>query len=171
MTKNIRLILFISILLFLGLFVLNIYQQLQKKEIADKTMTYLPHFNFSKLDNKQYSDSNITDNAGEIIINYFNANCEHCQYMAKSIQDGKSRLGKIKFLMITTLDTLGLYSFMINYRIDSLANITVLIDRNSSFKTIFGSSEIPTFLVYKNRILVRRIIGETKLENLLNAFN
>ena len=155
---------------FTGIFYLTniIYKKIQKKESTEKNISALPFFSFLAIDSKLFSNASIKDSTGKIIINFFNPECEHCQYMAKTYVRNTDKFRDITLLMITIADSASLAKFKADYHLDSISNLVLLRDPTFQFEKIFGSSVVPSFFVYKDRKLVKKIIGETKIENLLD---
>ena len=58
-------------------------------------------------------------------------------------------------------------SFYSEYHLDSIPSIIILRDSKYEFDKIFGTSVIPAFLVYKNKKLLKKILGETSLNYLI----
>jgi thiol-disulfide isomerase/thioredoxin len=145
----------------------GIYKKISPKEIANKNISIFPAFSFSTIDNKIFSNENLPDANNKIIINFFNPECEHCQYMAKSYIRNSGKLKDISLLMITIADSASIVKFRNDYHLDSLQNIIFLRDSKFQFEKIFGIAVVPSFFIYKNKKLVKKIIGETKIENLL----
>lgn len=106
---------------------------------------------------------------GNVIIQLFSPDCEHCQYMAQNFIKNKEKLKNIEIVMVTPFgDSTSVVKFAQTYQLNSLTNVHLLLDTKADFFKIFGSSLVPSFYVYKNNKLVKSIKGETKIENLLN---
>jgi thiol-disulfide isomerase/thioredoxin len=144
----------------------KIYHTIQAKNTAEKNTATLPAFTFSTVSNQPFSNTAIENN--KIIINYFNPDCEHCQYMAQSLAQHANDIKDIQILMVTIADSATVVKFAGDYGINTLPNITLLLDKNFRFGKIFGTTTVPSFFVYRDKKLVKKIIGETKIENLLN---
>ena len=138
------------------------------KQVAEK-ITTIPQFSFITIEHNPYTKQNIEDTLGSIIIQLFSPDCEHCQYMAQSFLINKEKIIHLEILMITPFgDSASVTKFSHDYGLDSLNNIQLLLDTQGDFFKLFGSSAVPSFFVYKNNMLVKSIMGETTIENLLN---
>jgi thiol-disulfide isomerase/thioredoxin len=168
MRKAVQSIIVIAAFLLSTFLGISIYKKIIAKNIADKNTSTLPAFSFATVGNKTFSNEDLSDTNSKIIINYFNPACEHCQYMAKSYVKNADKLNDISLIMITIADSSSISKFRNDYHLDSLHNITFLRDPKLQFEKIFGTSSVPSFFIYKDRKLVKKIIGETKIENLLN---
>lgn len=169
MRKIIRIILFIAAFLVIGYFVYQIVHKIKiKKEVAENTAT-IPNFRFRTIQHQPFNKQNISDTLGNVIIQLFSPDCEHCQYMAESFLKNKEKLSDIEIIMVTPFgDSSSVAQFSKIYHLDSLKNVHLLLDTKAAFFKIFGSSIVPSFYVYKNNKLVKTVKGETKIENLLN---
>ena len=107
-------------------------------------------------------------NDKHIIINYFNPNCEHCQYMATQYIKDSLKIKNFQILMITSADSSETAKFNNEYKLSILPNIVLLRDTNYQFQKAFGTGIVPSFFIYKHNKLVKKIIGETKIDNLIN---
>jgi thiol-disulfide isomerase/thioredoxin len=122
----------------------------------------------NKIDGELFNINDIINNKAKLIIfNYFNPDCEHCQYMVKSFFADKNKLSDVTIVMVTAADSTATARFYTDYKLNELPNIIVLRDPAFQFPKIFGTGIVPSFFIYKNKKLVKKIMGETKIENLL----
>lgn len=155
----------IALVVYLGF---RIYNKIQQKQVAEKDIATLPAFNFYTLNNTVFNNNNLPDTNGKIILNFFSPNCEHCQYMATQYLQHKEQLNELTILMITIADSASVTKFYTDYKLKQLSNVIILRDKKFSFPKIFGTGVVPSFFIYNNQKLVKKIIGETKIENLLS---
>jgi hypothetical protein len=87
--------------------------------------------------------------------------------MATSFFKNSSRLRDFKIIMVTADDKINANAFIKAYNLNLVPNITVLLDEKREFLEKFGTSVIPSFFIYKDNKFRKRIIGETKIENLI----
>ncbi len=151
-----------------GKLIANVYYKIKEKNHTQINMQNLPAFSFFTLDNKLFSAKDLNSYTGKIIINFFNPECEHCQYMSKKYIEYADSLKNIKIIMVTNADSATTVKFVTDFKLNSLSNIIVLRDTKFAFFKLFGSSVVPSFFVYKNQTLLKKISGETKIENLFN---
>lgn len=139
-----------------------------KKRVAENTAN-IPQFTFSTIQHHKFTKQNIHDTLGNIIIQLFSPDCEHCQYMAQNFVKNKEKLKGIEIFMVTPFgDSSAVAQFGNTYELNTLSNVHLLLDTKADFFKIFGTSLVPSFYIYKNNKLVKSIKGETKIENLLN---
>jgi thiol-disulfide isomerase/thioredoxin len=155
-----------SIVLTIFLFVVLVNQILKKNKENIK-ISKIPYFNFSTLDNDSFNNENIDNSKNRLILNNFSPACEHCQYMAVEFLKDSQKIKDIQILMITTADYESSAKFSNDYKLSLLQNVMILRDTDYQFQKIFGTSFIPSFYIYENNKLVKKIIGETKIENLI----
>jgi thiol-disulfide isomerase/thioredoxin len=157
--------LLIVVISFLGY---HVYRTIAKKEKLNKQAATLPPFSFYKQDATVFNNDSLQDYKGRVIIQYFSADCDHCQYMAKAYTAEKEKLGSSRILMVTFGDSASTAKFCSDYQLNTMPNIIVLRDPQVRFPSYFGTGAIPCFFVYKEHRLVNKFIGETKVSNLLS---
>jgi thiol-disulfide isomerase/thioredoxin len=168
MKKIVQLIIVVVVFLLSAFMGVTVYKKLHAKGIIEKQISVMPAFSFTTFNAKLFSNESLADNNDKIIINFFNPECEHCQYMAKSYLKNADKFNDVSLLMITIADSASVSKFNSDYHLDSLHNLILLRDPKFQFEKIFGTSVVPSFFIYKDKKLVKKISGETKIENLLN---
>jgi thiol-disulfide isomerase/thioredoxin len=146
----------------------HIYNKIQQKKVVEKNTVIVPIFSFYTLHNINFNNNNIPNNNDKLIFNFFSPTCEHCQYMATQYLYHKEQLKGITILMITIADSAATAKFYIDYRLNKMPNAIVLRDTKFQFFKTFGTETVPSFFIYNHFKLVKKIIGETKIENLIN---
>jgi thiol-disulfide isomerase/thioredoxin len=166
---NIKIKIFISVILIVLLVsCLLLLKKIIEKNKADAIIAKIPEFSFLTLDNHSFSDKNIENRKSRLILNHFSPNCEHCQYMAGEFIKDSQKLKDIQILMITSADSASVAKFNSDYKLSLLPNIIILRDTNYQFQKIFGTGVLPSFFMYEQNKLVKKIIGETIINNLIN---
>ena len=169
MRKTIQIMIISAVILLIGYFGYRIYHAIKIKSRVAENIATLPQFQFITIQNQPYTKKNLIDTLGNVIIQLFSPDCEHCQYMANSFIKNKEKLKNIEIIMITPFsDSSSVALFAQTYRLNKLENVQLLLDKKGDFFKIFGNSIVPAFYIYKNNKLVKSIKGETKIENLLN---
>lgn len=152
--------LIITVLLF------KIFSLSSSKKTIDKSQSKMPTFEFAFLNKKGF----LTEKElckGNVIINYFSTDCDPCQYMATLYYKNSEILKNTEILMVSADDSLNVAEFVKTYKINSLKNISVVLDTKKEFLQKFGTSVTPSFFIYKDARFLKKIIGETKIENLI----
>jgi len=147
---------------------MRIYVTTQQRRVVEKGIVTLPIFKFVSMNGNPYNHQSLPEENGNIIFNFFSPNCEHCQYMATQYIKNQQKLKNATILMITTADSISTTKFYKDYQLNRLPNIVMLRDPQYKFYKIFGTGVVPSFFLYKDKVLVKKIIGETKIDNLLN---
>ena len=162
-----RRLLFFFFFISVSLYILgNAIYKISKRNEVIKSAENLPSFTFLNQNNvPSLSDSLI--HRDKVIINFFSTSCEHCQYMAKSFLKSRDSIKDIQILMVSEESASKINSFYSEYHLDSIPSIIILRDSKYEFDKIFGTSVIPAFLVYKNKKLLKKILGETSLNYLI----
>jgi thiol-disulfide isomerase/thioredoxin len=167
MNKKIKI--FISVVLIVILVsCLLLLKKINEKNKAESIIAKTPEFSFLTLDNHSFSDKNIENRKSRLILNHFSPNCEHCQYMAGEFIKDSYKIKDIQILMITSADSLSASKFNNDYKLSLLPNIIILRDTNYQFQKIFGTGVVPSFFIYEQNKLVKKVIGETIIDNLIN---
>ena len=154
-------------LLLIGTFLLIkvLHLVLAKKSITEN-LSGIPLFSFSTV----YLDETVTPSnfkTGNLLINYFSTDCDHCQYMATSFFKNSTKLKNIKIIMVTADEKIKVNAYIKSYNINLLENVIVLLDTKKEFLSKFGTSIVPSFFIYKDNKFLKKIVGETKIENLI----
>lgn len=167
MNKQIKI--FISVVLIVILVsCLLLLKKINEKNRAESIIAKTPEFSFLKFDNHSFSNKNIENRKSRLILNHFNPNCEHCQYMAGEFIKDSQKLNDVQILMITSADSASVAKFNGDYKLSLLPNIIILRDTNYQFQKTFGSGVVPSFFIYEQNKLVKKVIGETIIDNLIN---
>lgn len=153
-----------------GLFVLTIliticvrtYYVIVENEKVNKRIQSIPPISFTKL-----HGGSVDYHKGRIVVYYFSPDCEYCQYMTRNLVKSCNYNKATKFIMVTSAAGTSTKEFIDLYRIADCPSITVYTDSTFSFYSVFGESTVPSFFVYENSVLVKKWVGETKIENLL----
>lgn len=169
MRKHLR-----SLLLFLFVFTLawllySGYDKYMLKKEAEDRINMLPNVSFLNIEGKLINLHNF-DKTNPLIIIYFHAECEHCQYEAQEIGHNANMFDTCQLLMISANDSIKqLKDFCAKYNLWEVENIEVLIDKENRFSETFGRVVIPSVYIYdKNQKLKKRYLGETKLEAIIS---
>ncbi len=165
MERNYKKIILILIIFVLSFSVIYI-SLLIKKKVTKITTVY--SIEFSTFRNSFLTNKNILITNNKIIVNFFSPTCEHCQYMATQYLKNKEQLKDITILMVTIADSISVAKFKNDYQLNTLPNIVLLRDTKFQFYKIFGTATVPSFFIYEHQKLVKKIIGETKIENLIS---
>ncbi|HEX8461730.1 MAG TPA: TlpA disulfide reductase family protein [Segetibacter sp.] len=168
MKQKFRIILALLFIALIAVLSKNIYFKIQAKSVLQKTISDLPDFTLTTaLDNEPFRSTIFKNSNDTILINFFSPTCEHCQYMASSFIKNKEQLQNVKIVMVTIDDSISVAKFKKDYQLNIMPNVLLLRDTKFQFEKIFGTSVVPSFFLYVNGKLKKRIIGETKIENLL----
>ena len=144
-----------------------IVRKLHETNIIVQKTLLLPEFSFLTLENVVFSNSGLPATGGKLIINYFNPDCEHCQSMAAAYVRNAKKLATVQLIMVTIADSASVENFKKMYRLGLLNQIVFLRDTKFQFEQLFGTSVVPSFFVYKKGKLLKKVTGETTVDNLL----
>jgi peroxiredoxin len=169
MKRNIKRISLAIAIVIVSFLTVAIILKIRTKFEARQHSERLPIFSFLQINGKNYSRDSIPENVPNVIINYFDPDCDHCQYMTKQIIANINKIPTCQILMISNADSLDLKKFILNYKLVEIKNIVVLRDPRSDFYRIWGSAVTPSFFIYAKSTTVKTFLGETKIENIIAA--
>ena len=139
-----------------------------RTETIRKGTAFMPAFTFKTLSGQPFSDDMIGPGYSQLVIDHFSPDCEFCQDMATRIRDRQQLLRNTLIIMITESDSAEVLAFMDKYQLQKATNIIVLRAPALGFYEKFGTATAPCFFVYDgDRRLKKRILGETKIEDLM----
>lgn len=165
-----RKIILISIILYsIGILSYKIYKTINKKSAIEKATASLPVFRFYTLQGQPFTNDSLQKDQSTVFT-YFNTGCEHCQYEVVQIIKNEKQLNQANLLMISNQPVQELKAFDSLYHLSSYPFIKLLRDSAGSFPEIFGTAMVPSMFIYNNeKRLVKKFLGETKIENLIQA--
>jgi thiol-disulfide isomerase/thioredoxin len=158
----------VSVLAFLGYKIAT--KTAAKKEVAARLET-IPEFNFTTIDNKEFTNSNLEIDKNTIFI-YFNSTCDFCQHEAQSISDNLNSFKNTQLVFISNESKDIIQSFAENYQLHNKNQITFLYDSLDTFSTQFDATSIPYLLIYdKDKKFIKKHKGQLNASGILNYIN
>ena len=147
---------------------LLIAKKINDKNKSEMLILTIPNFSFATIELHSFSKKDIDKTKSRIILNHFSPNCEHCQFMASEFIKDSQKLEDVQILMITSADSASTAKFNSDYKLSLLPNIIILRDTNYQFQKTFETGVVPSFFIYEHNKLVKKVIGETIIHNLIN---
>lgn len=139
----------------------------QHKKVFAEQVKRLP-----KSTNFQWLGKQVPNNDTPTIILFFNPDCDHCQYEAKSILEHQSDFTNTNFWWVATVDASAINNFSKKYNLVSLSNQYFAKLPAEKVVETFGSVSVPNIFIYdKTGVLQKEFRGETKIEALLKYTN
>ncbi len=163
--KILWLIISLSIIIIFGLAFLIIekYESIQVKRENEKTMSKII---LDKIDGSKIDLQNLTNQSS--IIFFFNTDCEHCQNEAEEIIKYKNNFKNRNVLWLSIEPIENLLKFEEKYKIqETIPSLKIAKISITDLNKNFNISTNPTILIYKDKKLVRKFDGETKIEVIL----
>lgn len=168
MKKGILITVIVAVGLVLGNYLFKAVNNIRLKNAIDKNTATIPQFNFTTADDHNFTKKDLRDTLGTVIFEVFSPDCSHCQKMADSLIKYKDRLINMELVMVTPFgDSASVSQFITDHHLELLPDTHFLLDTKATFFKIFGYTGVPSFFVYKENKLVKKIRGETKVENLI----
>lgn len=167
MKKNLKVIILIVIISLLGFMTYKVIAKIkQKREVAEHIKT-IPPFSYPTINGKMFTHKDLKENTPTLFL-YFNSECEHCQSEASQIQDNIINFKNFQLIFVSFEEKNKIIAFAKKYKLDHYDNITFLLDKQITFSTTFDVNSLPTMILYnKNKELIEKIKGQTKVETIL----
>jgi peroxiredoxin len=102
------------------------------------------------------------------LLNYFEPDCEHCQNSTRMILKNQEEFSNTEIFMISRTDIQALRKFNAEFGIKQMPNISIFRDSADLFAKYFNYPTVPSFFIYKDNRQVKKVIGETKVSNLIS---
>jgi thiol-disulfide isomerase/thioredoxin len=123
-----------------------------------KSMSEIPEFEYSSINNEIFSNKNIKESDKNIIFLYFSCKCSDCKELINNIENYKKLLEEYEIILITTEKNIDTIKAFVKVKEIEKLNIPVLIDVNNNFPSDFSlgfSINLPKVLVFdKNGKLI-----------------
>lgn len=171
MKKWLRYIILLIIIAVAAFLIIRTSATVRQKDIAAATIQTLPPLKVYSMNGDKVNIQDIAQDKAAIVI-YFSPDCEHCQYEAASLHNHLPAFIETEavLFMITRSDTAEAMPFARNYHLNNISFIHFLWDKDNSFFKTFGTQVFPSIFIYnKEHKLVKKFIGETKTEAILNS--
>lgn len=167
MTKKILLTSAFTILFCFALFmVFGIVEKLaSKKEIIKKIQTLPTKIPLLAMDSTLFSfPAN-----NNIILIYFNSECEHCQNELGEIEQSVNDFDGIEVVLMSSEQISKIKSIQVRYNLANKSNFHFVNINPESLSDNFGSLSVPHIFVYGSDGKLRKEFkGETKIEAILS---
>lgn len=166
--ENFYLAMFRRLLILLPLvFILSQCNKPEKKEpVARKEINELPYLTFKNLDG---TTATTRDLPGASILILFNADCDHCQREAKSIQEKLNSFKGYTLQFIASDPVEIIQKFSRDYQLDNQPNVRFGRAEGVDVYTNFGSIPTPSIYIYsKEKRFVKSFLGETPVDEIIN---
>lgn len=123
----------------------------------------LPYLNVQMGDNTLV---NLRDLEGDIVLIFFNPDCDHCQDQARDIAANKSVFEKWQVYFIASLDAKTAEEFGVNYRLTEPNYRFGSSPVEDVFNAVGTLHEVPTIVIFKQSRLIRKFEGLTPIDQL-----
>jgi hypothetical protein len=166
--ENFYLAMFRRLLILLPLiFILSQCNKPEKKEpVVRKEINELPYLTFNNLDG---TNATTRDLPGASILILFNADCDHCQREAKSIQEKLNSFKGYTLQFIASDPVEIIQKFSRDYQLDNQPNVRFGRAEGVDVYTNFGSIPTPSIYIYsKEKRFVKSFLGETPVDEIIN---
>ncbi len=157
-----------TILLLIFLLIYKIVSTINKKEKNESAISTLPNFKFYNLLNLPFTNDSLITKKNSLLL-FFNTACEHCQSETEHIIKNISSFKNTNVLLISSQVKKDILLFDSTYQISNYPLLHLLHDNDSNFYKIFGTTLVPTAVIYStNNQFVKKISGEIKIETIIS---
>lgn len=163
--KSIALVVLIA---FLTIALYKIYTTVSNKNKIENNISALPNFTFYNFQQKIFTKDSLSRNKPILFI-YFNTDCEHCQYEASEIVKNINAFTNTNVLFISNQSFSEINSFDSIYHLSQYRFIKLLKDSTNGFYKTFGTSVVPSVLLYNNKgELLNSYKGEVSIAKVID---
>lgn len=172
MKKIIAAIITLIFVSFLSILMVKSCNKLEQKQNAELLSKSLPSgLSFTTLTNHEFTNDSL-DKKSQLVIIFFNTECDFCQHEITSIISNERLLNKASFLCISLESIEKIEQFSKEYNPGHLSFIRFLRDENNTFFRLFGTNAIPSTFIYdKNRKLKAKYNGEVDYAMIIKQLN
>lgn len=169
MKKLLRYIILLIVIGLASFLLIRITASIRQKDAAAARIQMLPSIELYSLKGDKTNIRKLVKDRATVII-YFSPDCEYCQYEATELHQNFSAFQHTEIIMVTHADPAETMRFVHTYRLDSIPFIHFLLDKNNLFSKTFGTRVFPSIFIYnKDHKLIKKFIGETKIEAIMSA--
>jgi peroxiredoxin len=159
------------LIIFTGVIFTKFLRSLKIKADIQKEMKSIPDFKFFSMDSLEFTRDSLHVSESVIFVHY-NSDCEYCISEAEQIVQNSDLFVDVKILFISDENIEQIKEFGRKYKLQNYELIKLLKDPDNSFYRNFGTSMIPSIVIYnKKGELVKEFKGETKVDALLKNLN
>lgn len=112
------------------------------------------------------SSIDIRDLSGNIILVFFNPECDHCHQEAEQIAAEKSAFDGWQVYFIASVDAKASEEFGVKYRLTESNFHFGSAGVNEVFNAVGTLNEVPTIIVYKNQRFAKKFEGVTSVADI-----
>ena len=136
---------------------------LNAQPTAQTLVNAMPKLTVTQTDGKQVVMSTLK---GKVLLVCFNPTCDHCQREAKRLSDDKSIFEGYEVFFLTPEPIEEAAKFQQEYKLTDPNVHFVRADAGSIYQGLGAINQVPTFFVYKDQALVKRLEGEIAMTEL-----
>jgi thiol-disulfide isomerase/thioredoxin len=108
----------------------------------------------------------LRDLSGDILLIFFNPDCDHCQEEARDIAANKTLFENWQVYFITSMEAKLAEEFAVNYRLTEPNYKFGHAGVSEVFNSVGTLTEVPTIIFYRNNRFIRKFEGLTSMEQL-----
>jgi thiol-disulfide isomerase/thioredoxin len=115
------------------------------------------------------STQNLNTLTGDVVLVFFNPDCDHCQQEAEQIAANKEVFANWQMYFIASVDAKSAEEFGVKYKLTDANYHFAAAGVGEVFNAIGPLTQVPTILVYKNSKFVQKFEGVTPVDKLKQA--
>jgi hypothetical protein len=143
--------------------------RVKNSQAISASISSLPHIKLKEAGSDRLFDTDSVKRSNIVIV-YFSADCEHCEYEAREIASNLSRFDSTEWLFISEFTDSAILGFARRVNLSGIDHVHFLkVEFDFIFQT-FGTTVYPSLFLYnRNRKLIQSFKGETSIDHLTNA--
>lgn len=137
------------------------------------TENRFPEFRYKTINGVPFTDKNILDKIKKNVFIRLSVHCASCDFTMNELLRNGRDLGDISFFLIVHhSDSSGLKDFINKHSaVKDLKNFTFLLDPEPlDSMTVFKSYYVPSFFIYTNKQLLKKMTGNITKDSIRAAF-
>ena len=112
------------------------------------------------------TSTKLADLQGDIMLIFFNPDCDHCHHEAEQIAAEKSAFDKWQLYFIASVDAKAAEEFGVKYKLTNPNFHFGSASVSDVYNAVGPLNEVPTILIFKDRRFVRKYEGVTPVAEL-----
>jgi thiol-disulfide isomerase/thioredoxin len=104
--------------------------------------------------------------SGDVLLIFFNPDCDHCQQEAEQMAANKEAFANWQVYFIASIDAKAAEDFGVKYKLTDANYHFGFAGVSEVYNAVGPLSQVPTIIVYKNRMFVRKFEGVTPIDDI-----
>lgn len=171
MSKLSRISFFFIFTCIIGYLGYQIVQKVNYKKAVAAHIKTIPNFSYQKISGGAFTQNSLQKDTPTLFI-YFNSDCNYCNEEAQMIRESVDKFSSFQLVFVSFEQPKTIQAFAQKHQLLQYGNIHFVCDTKVTFATTFDVKSLPCLVLYdKNKQLIEKIKGQTKVATLLKKLN